>query len=153
MYGDAVEMITGIDTATLKKFKEMAEIQVEYYKRALRIRQDIMAEKESKSDMEANKNYEPEKYFTTRILDKEVSIVRTNRTTLEGKEIHEKKMFYAIKCSNWNPRRYKTEYDAYTKKYGKYENVDNAIKDYLTMILDLIGQLGADAYENYDLFF
>ena len=154
-YGNGIEMITGIDTKTLKEFKEMAERQAEYYKRALKIRAKVMEEVETKGDIETNKFYEPEKYYNFRYKDKAIEIVKTNRTDINGKIMYGgQNTFYAIACYGWQPRRKqeKEKYDVYKKVYGAYNDLEQAEEEYKIYVADLLYQIGYDMYEDLDLF-
>ena len=150
--GDAYNMIVGLDYKNLKKMKEMAEEQVEYFKRAIQLREKEYEENESKNDMECNMCYEPEKYYHMRIKEKGIQIIRTNQTTIEGKPIHSKKLFYAIALYGFKPRKDLGKFDMYKKTYGMYEDITDAIKDYLGFCADLLNQNGYKMYEDLELF-
>ncbi len=145
-------MIVGLDYKSLKKMKEMAEEQAEYFKRAIQLREKEMEINESKSDMECNQIYEPEKYYHMRIKTKKVEIIRTNRTTYEGKPIHTKELIYAIAVYGFKPRKDLGKYDYYKKTYGMYEKLEDAIKVFEELCADCLHQEGYKVYEDLELF-
>lgn len=150
-------MLMGISTTQLKKLKELVDDMKPIIDNAIKNRTKIMDYTETEAEWKIDQYYDPEKYYTCRLLEKAVQITLTNRIydTEYNTWIRSRKKYYTIKCHKYLPNKdiYKNVIvDNVNMCFGQYETLEEAKKQYLLFIADFISQNGYKLYEDLQLF-